>query len=195
MSRFDASGSEAANRRERKAASASSCQWCVNSSRSGPPDGAVRVVVAMSEICQLQHVDGRIRPETLSTARSVREVYRLNRIEDHMRHTHLLAAGAAAIAISATARAQATPAPSPEPTKRAYTYFGDRFDGNPRAALGINTSSTGTLRDTLGLLVSSVMRGGPAEKAGLEEGNRIASINGVNLRSNKADLEDYENAG
>ena len=34
-----------------------------------------------------------------------------------------------------------------------------------------------------------------AEKAGLEEGNRIASINGVNLRSNKADLEDYENAG
>jgi serine protease Do len=149
----------------------------------------------MSEICQLQRVDVRIRPETLSTARSVRGVYRLNRIEDHMRHTHLLAAGAAAIAISATARAQATPAPSPEPTKRAYTYFGDRFDGSPRAALGINTSSTGTLRDTLGLLVSSVMRGGPAEKAGLEEGNRIASINGVNLRSNKADLEDYENAG
>jgi len=112
-----------------------------------------------------------------------------------MRHTHLLAAGAAAIAISAAARAQATTAPSPEPNKRAYTYFSDRFDGSPRAALGINTSSTGTLRDTLGLLISSVMRGGPAEKAGLEEGNRIASINGVNLRSNKADLEDYENAG
>jgi len=35
-------------------------------------------------------------PETLSAAGSVRGVYRLNRIEDHMRHTHLLAAGAAA---------------------------------------------------------------------------------------------------
>ena len=72
------------------------------------------------------------------------------------------------------------------PSRAARVYYsGDRFDGSPRAALGINTSSTGTLRDTLGLLVSSVMRGGPAEKAGLEEGNRIASINGVNLRSNE----------
>jgi hypothetical protein len=112
-----------------------------------------------------------------------------------MRHSHLLAAGAAAMAISANASAQAKSTPTPEPSPRVYTYSSDRFDVSPRAALGINTSSTGTLRDTLGLLVSSVMRGGPAEKAGLEEGNRIASINGVNLRSTKADLEDYENAG
>jgi S1-C subfamily serine protease len=111
-----------------------------------------------------------------------------------MRHTHLLAAGAAVMAIASGASAQTKTTPSPDPSPRVY-IAGDRFDVAPRAALGINTSSTGTLRDTLGLLVSSVMRGGPAEKAGLEEGNRIASINGVNLRSTKADLEDYENAG
>ena len=111
-----------------------------------------------------------------------------------MRHTHLLAAGAAVMAITSGASAQTKTTPSPDPSPRVY-IAGDRFDVAPRAALGINTSSTGTLRDTLGLLVSSIMRGGPAEKAGLEEGNRIASINGVNLRSTKADLEDYENAG
>ena len=111
-----------------------------------------------------------------------------------MRHSHLLAAGAAVLTITAGAGAQTKTAPSPDTSRRVY-IAGDRFDVAPRAALGINTSSTGTLRDTLGLLVSSVVRGGPAEKAGLEEGNRIASINGVNLRSNKADLEDYENAG
>ncbi|MBW8769541.1 MAG: PDZ domain-containing protein [Gemmatimonadetes bacterium] len=109
-----------------------------------------------------------------------------------MRHPHLLAAGAV-MAVAASAGAQ-TRTPAPDPSPRAY-IAGDRFDVAPRAALGINTSSTGTLRDTLGLLVSSVVRGGPAEKAGLEEGNRIASINGVNLRSTKVDLEDYESAG
>jgi hypothetical protein len=111
-----------------------------------------------------------------------------------MRQSHLLAAGAAVLTITAGAGAQTKATPSPDASPRAY-IAGDRFDVAPRAALGINTSSTGTLRDTLGLLVSSVLRGGPAEKAGLEEGNRIASINGVNLRSTKSDLEDYENAG
>jgi serine protease Do len=111
-----------------------------------------------------------------------------------MRQSHLIAAGAAVMAITASAGAQTKTTPAPDAGPRVY-IAGDRFDVAPRAALGINTSSTGTLRDTLGLLVSSVVRGGPAEKAGLEEGNRIASINGVNLRSTKADLEDYENAG
>jgi len=135
-----------------------------------------------------------VSSETLWRAGSVTGVYRLNRIEDLMRHTHLLAAGAAVMAITSGAGAQTKATPAPDASPRVY-IAGDRFDVAPRAALGINTSSTGTLRDTLGLLVSSVMRGGPAEKAGLEEGNRIASINGVNLRSTKADLEDYENAG
>ena len=55
-----------------------------------------------------------------------------------------------------------------------------------RAVLGISTRSTGK-RDTLGLLVESITSGSPAEKAGLEEGDRIASVNGVNLKLAPAD--------
>jgi serine protease Do len=65
---------------------------------------------------------------------------------------------------------------------RVYSSFDDR----DRAAIGITTSSGG-MRDTLGLLVQSVTAGGPADKAGLEEGNRIQSVNGVNLRLSAAD--------
>ena len=72
-----------------------------------------------------------------------------------MRHIPLLATGAAMLAMTAPAAAQVrtAPAPRPEiagPETRAY-YF-DR-DESPRAALGLNTSSTGTRRDTLGLLI------------------------------------------
>jgi S1-C subfamily serine protease len=59
----------------------------------------------------------------------------------------------------------------------------------------VRTSSTGSLRDTLGLLITGITKGGPAERAGLEEGNRIAAINGVNLRSTAADIEDSEMSG
>ena len=41
---------------------------------------------------------------------------------------------------------------------------------------------TGSSRDTLGVFVMSVEDGGPAAKAGIEEGTRIASINGVDVR-------------
>ena len=50
-----------------------------------------------------------------------------------------------------------------------------------RAALGVVTGSTGK-RDTLGLLIESVTPGSPADKAGLQEGYRIAAINGQNLK-------------
>ena len=72
-----------------------------------------------------------------------------------------------------------------------------RLSGDPehRAALGVGTTTTGTLRDTLGLLITSVTRNSPAEKAGLEEGNRLAAINGVSLRANAADVEDGEMSG
>ncbi len=63
-----------------------------------------------------------------------------------------------------------------------------------RLVLGISTSSGGA-RDTLGLLVSSIATGGPAEKAGLEEGNRLVAINGVALRLNASDAADPEMAG
>jgi len=70
--------------------------------------------------------------------------------------------------------------------------FGFSFDDDqPRAVIGISTSS-GSARDTLGLLVSSVSADGPAEKAGIEEGNRIASINGVNLKLSPTDVDDWD---
>ena len=64
-------------------------------------------------------------------------------------------------------------------------------DDQPRAALGLTTAGSTSARDTLGLLVSSVMTNSPAEKAGIEEGDRIASINGVNLRLDPADAGDF----
>lgn len=59
-----------------------------------------------------------------------------------------------------------------------------------RAVLGLNIASTGSARDTLGVFVSAVTPGGPAEKAGIIEGDRIASINGVSLRVAREDAED-----
>ena len=48
--------------------------------------------------------------------------------------------------------------------------------------LGMSVSVSGSDRDTLGLLISNIARGGPADEAGLDEGNRLAAINGVSLR-------------
>jgi hypothetical protein len=59
-----------------------------------------------------------------------------------------------------------------------------------RAALGIELRSTATRRDTLGVFVDAVTPKGPAETAGIVEGDRIAAINGVDLRSVAADTED-----
>jgi S1-C subfamily serine protease len=67
-------------------------------------------------------------------------------------------------------------------------------DDDERAAIGIGTSSGGE-RDTLGLLITSVTSGGPAEAAGLEEGNRIAGINGVKLTLSAADAGEPDMSG
>lgn len=77
-----------------------------------------------------------------------------------------------------------------EPRQR--TVWVSRDDDRPR--LGISTSS-GSKRDTLGLLVTDVVENGAAAKAGIEEGDRIASINGVNLRVSSEDAGDEEMAG
>ena len=76
---------------------------------------------------------------------------------------------------------------------RTYSYD-SRYDDRDRAAIGISTSSGG-MRDTLGLLVSSVTADGPADKAGLEEGNRLVSINGVSLRLSAADAREGDMDG
>lgn len=60
-----------------------------------------------------------------------------------------------------------------------------------RASLGIGLGATGSKRDTLGVLVASLASDGPSERAGLEEGDRIASINGVDLRVERDDVGDW----
>jgi S1-C subfamily serine protease len=101
--------------------------------------------------------------------------------------SRLLLALGVAVALPSTVIAQQTRVFQGEP--RAFTYaFENDAD---RAVIGVTTSS-GSARDTIGVLVSSVTPGGPAEKAGLEEGNRIASINGVNLKLSPADVGDWE---
>lgn len=96
--------------------------------------------------------------------------------------TVLLAAATTAVP------AQRTPAPS----ARAFTF--SNLDDRDRAMLGVSTESDGK-RDTLGVLVVSVTAGGPAEKAGIEEGNRIGSINGVNLKLSRSDAGESDMAG
>jgi hypothetical protein len=59
-----------------------------------------------------------------------------------------------------------------------------------RAAIGVQLSPTGTARDTLGVFVSRVTPKGPAENAGIVEGDRIVSVNGVDLRVSAADAGD-----
>ncbi|MEO8333697.1 MAG: PDZ domain-containing protein [bacterium] len=109
-----------------------------------------------------------------------------------MRFTHLIAL--VTVSGSAVASAQ-EPRVSVETRARGATPSVYRYDMDEpahRAAIGIGTTATGTLRDTLGLMITSITKGSPAEKAGLEEGNRIAAINGVSLRVNAADVEDGE---
>ncbi len=94
----------------------------------------------------------------------------------------LLAASALAAQNPARARVEAGP-------------YRLSLTGQPQAVIGITTSSAASSRDTLGVLVTSIRTGSPADKAGLEEGNRIASINGVNLKLNPADVGDDDMAG
>ncbi|MDP9176264.1 MAG: PDZ domain-containing protein [Gemmatimonadota bacterium] len=80
---------------------------------------------------------------------------------------------------------------------RGLTYFRNRMDSAlmKRAALGLQISTTGTRRDTIGVFVSSVTPKGPAENAGIIEGDRIVSINGVDLRVSSTDAEDSYASG
>lgn len=102
-------------------------------------------------------------------------------------HTKLLLALGIAAAASAPAAAQEA---------RVYSAPGRAWsvaEDENRAVIGV-TTSTGSARDTLGVLVTSVTPAGPAERAGIEEGNRLASVNGVNLRLAPADVGDWDMA-
>ncbi|HJP61599.1 MAG TPA: PDZ domain-containing protein [Gemmatimonadaceae bacterium] len=72
---------------------------------------------------------------------------------------------------------------------RRASYRMDSVLAN-RAALGLEVRTTGSKRDTLGVFVEAVTPKGPAENAGIVEGDRIASINGVDLRTSSADADD-----
>src|ERR1051325_1280743 len=74
-------------------------------------------------------------------------------------------------------------------TFRRFSYRMDSVLAN-RAALGLEVGTTGSKRDTLGVFVEAVTPKGPAENAGIVEGDRIASINGVDLRTSSADADD-----
>ena len=114
--------------------------------------------------------------------------------------------GALTLGIASTMEAQKTPkkeaAPKLYPTEKdGCTTKDDRtecvfrkfdFDSalQKRPVIGVELTPTGTLRDTIGVFVGRVTPKGPAEKAGIIEGDRIVSINGVDLRVNAADAED-----
>lgn len=59
-----------------------------------------------------------------------------------------------------------------------------------RAALGMSLASAGNARDTLGVFITRVVTDGPADAAGIIEGDRISAINGVDLRVPKEDVSD-----
>ena len=63
---------------------------------------------------------------------------------------------------------------------------------NDRPVIGVTTSPSGNARDTLGVFVSAVTDEGPAAKAGIVEGDRIAAINGVSLRVSREDAGDAQ---
>ena len=56
------------------------------------------------------------------------------------------------------------------------------------SVLGITVSTSGTARDTLGLLISPVVPGGAGDRGGIDPGNRLAEVNNVNLRIAPADI-------
>lgn len=122
----------------------------------------------------------------------------------------------ALLASSTLACAQARPAPAPTPAptpapraesreartqsrsneRRVQVYrFGNDDEADDRAVIGLSTASFAGKRDTLGVLVQSVSSGGPAEKAGIEEGDRIAAINGVSLRLSAEDAGEPDVGG
>ncbi|MEP7382889.1 MAG: PDZ domain-containing protein, partial [Gemmatimonadota bacterium] len=76
----------------------------------------------------------------------------------------------------------------------AYTLVSGMRANMDRASLGIRLGGGGSVRDTIGIFVASVARDGPAEQAGLIEGDRIASINRVDLRVPREDVDDWEAA-
>ena len=71
----------------------------------------------------------------------------------------------------------------------------NREGNTDRASLGIRVGASGSRRDTLGVFVTGADDEGPAARAGIVEGARIAAINGTDLRVPAVDAEDPVIAG
>lgn len=54
--------------------------------------------------------------------------------------------------------------------------------------IGLSVAASGGPRDTLGLLIASVTRDGPADQAGITTGSRILAVNGLLVRLAPADI-------
>lgn len=104
-----------------------------------------------------------------------------------------LRSGGQSRSVSVTTVSEAALAQSTEPTRTMRRSMGSRVaEEDRRGRVGLTIAAMGNARDTLGLFVSSVVTGGPAEKAGIVEGDRIASVNGVDVRVAKEDVEDRQ---
>jgi C-terminal processing protease CtpA/Prc len=112
-----------------------------------------------------------------------------------MRRTQLLTIAATAAISALPAGAQVYTSPDVQILRAPRARMEMDYQDEHRAAIGVSTTATGTLRDTLGLMITSITKNSPAERAGLEEGNRLAAINGVSLRASAADVEDAELSG
>lgn len=75
---------------------------------------------------------------------------------------------------------------------RSRSERGEGERSGDRGMVGVSVGASGSKRDTLGLFLSSVVGGGPAEQAGIVEGERIAAVNGVDVRVPREDLEDAQ---
>jgi hypothetical protein len=106
----------------------------------------------------------------------------------------MVSSAAAALLVAASGvSAQVVSAQDVSP-RGVEVFSAQKLENSDRAVLGISTVSGGP-RDTMGVLVSDVTVGGPADKAGLEEGDRIVSIGDVDLRVAPADAGDGEMRG
>ncbi len=54
--------------------------------------------------------------------------------------------------------------------------------------IGLSVAASGGPRDTLGLLIASVTRDGPADQAGITTGSRVLAVNGLQVRLAPADI-------
>ncbi len=70
--------------------------------------------------------------------------------------------------------------------------LGSMRERTGRRVLGVSFSQRGSMRDTAGLLISYISGGSAADRAGLNEGDRVVSIDGTDLRVAAADAGSSE---